>query len=228
MAELRLSNYYFLFRDKQSRIHHRTHPYPVPPTSIRLFLRPSPLQQAWSARLPAQRLRCQCPLCPQLCGATKDHSGATARETRLWETEETAVEEEDDCWDETAVCMAWGAEGFLCVRYSSSLFSTIFFSCTLCNVYYTQTLTTNKNRWEPEFFYEGRKYSEEQQDKESPEAAQKPDTKQREAFKKQADALQGTNKQAWKPTWQVLGLNYDRTSIIKDAFKGSSSSTSSS
>lgn len=107
-------------------------------------------------------------------------------------------------------------------------FSAIFFSCTLCSMYYTQTLATNKNRWEPEFFYEGRKYSEEQQDKESPEAAQKPDTKQREAFKKQADALQGTNKQAWKPTWQVLGLNYDRTSIIKDAFKGSSSSTSSS
>lgn len=44
----------------------------------------------------------------------------------------------------------------------------------------------------------------------------KPDDEMREAFKNAADEVNDERgASGWRPTWQALGLNYDRTSLFK-------------
>jgi large subunit ribosomal protein L23 len=51
-------------------------------------------------------------------------------------------------------------------------------------------------------------------EKAQPKATLKPNTDEREAFEQQAkELLEG--KTVWRPTWQALGLNYDRSSLSK-------------
>jgi hypothetical protein len=68
--------------------------------------------------------------------------------------------------------------------------------------------------WEKDQFYNHQKYSKEMQESQQPAASAKPTKNESETFEKQAkDLLEG--KATWKPTWQVLGLQYDRPSLAK-------------
>ena len=63
----------------------------------------------------------------------------------------------------------------------------------------------------------------------NPEVGREVNEDQREAFKKQAEDLKGEErKQTWQPTWQKLGLSYDRTAIFSNAVKAVSKSSKSS
>lgn len=45
-----------------------------------------------------------------------------------------------------------------------------------------------------------------------PQAKREPDEDARKAYAKQASQLL-EGKKKWRPTWQALGLNYDRASV---------------
>lgn len=68
--------------------------------------------------------------------------------------------------------------------------------------------------WQPEQFYRHREYSQEYQEATQPSAAAKPVKHEAEAYENQAKELLEGQK-AWKPTWQVLGLSYDRPALAK-------------
>lgn len=83
-----------------------------------------------------------------------------------------------------------------------------------------------KYRWEHDQYYKANKYQDEQQRKAQPKAAMEPDNDEREAYEKQAqELLEG--KQAWRPTWQALGLNYDRPAVLPRSGSKTPSSTGS-
>lgn len=64
------------------------------------------------------------------------------------------------------------------------------------------------NRWEKNQFYEATEYQE-KQGKPQTESAKEPNEAEREAYAEQAK-LMLEGKLKWRPTWQALGLNYDR------------------
>ncbi|KAJ9209682.1 hypothetical protein DTO166G4_8726 [Paecilomyces variotii] len=66
--------------------------------------------------------------------------------------------------------------------------------------------------WEKDQFFKAAQYQKDMQSKNDPQSAMEPNKPEREAFEKQAkELLEG--KQTWRPTWQALGLNYDRPAI---------------
>ncbi|KUL90850.1 hypothetical protein ZTR_00901 [Talaromyces verruculosus] len=72
----------------------------------------------------------------------------------------------------------------------------------------------DRSAWQPDQFYRHREYSQEYQEAAQPSAAAKPVKQEAEAYENQAkELLEGTK--AWKPTWQVLGLSYDRPALAK-------------
>ncbi|KAL2006183.1 hypothetical protein VTN00DRAFT_9837 [Thermoascus crustaceus] len=63
--------------------------------------------------------------------------------------------------------------------------------------------------WEKDQFFKAEEYQEEQSNRQQPRAAMEPNKAEREAYAEQAkELLEG--KRRWRPTWQALGLNYDR------------------
>ncbi|OJJ50923.1 hypothetical protein ASPZODRAFT_21426 [Penicilliopsis zonata CBS 506.65] len=76
--------------------------------------------------------------------------------------------------------------------------------------------------WETEQYYKAKKYQDHLHDQQRPEAAMEANKEDRQAFEEQAKELQD-GKRVWRPTWQALGLNYDRTAVNRRS-KGSASS----
>lgn len=82
---------------------------------------------------------------------------------------------------------------------------------------------TDMSPWEKDQYFNAEKYQEEIQRSQRPDAAMEPNKAEREEYAKEAkQLLEGTK--TWRPTWQALGLNYDR-SLLK-ATKGSASTSS--
>ena len=79
------------------------------------------------------------------------------------------------------------------------------------------------NRWEKDQYFKAEKYQEEIQRSQRPEAANEPNKTEREEYAKEAKELLAGTK-TWRPTWQALGLNYDRS--IFRAGKNSTSTSS--
>lgn len=68
--------------------------------------------------------------------------------------------------------------------------------------------------WQPDQFYRHREFSQEYQEAAMPSASAKPVKNEAEAYENQAkELLEG--KQTWKPTWQALGLSYNRPALAK-------------
>lgn len=82
---------------------------------------------------------------------------------------------------------------------------------------------SKKYRWEKDQFYKAAKFQKQIQDAQQPDAAMKANKEEREAFEEEAKKLLDGSK-AWRPTWQALGLNYNRSIIGngKGPFGGSS------
>ncbi|KAL6238629.1 hypothetical protein BDW75DRAFT_201209 [Aspergillus navahoensis] len=75
-------------------------------------------------------------------------------------------------------------------------------------------------KWEKDQFFKAKKYQDKIQEAQKPDAPMKPNTEMREAYEEAAkDILSG--KKTWRPTWQALGLNYDRPVLSGAAGKGS-------
>ena len=64
-------------------------------------------------------------------------------------------------------------------------------------------------RWEKDRFYETKKMQDEYQDSHHPDATKKAPKTRREILAEQAQKILD-GKETWKPTWQALGLNYNR------------------
>jgi hypothetical protein len=66
--------------------------------------------------------------------------------------------------------------------------------------------------WEKDQYHNAAEYQEEVQRQQQPKSTMEPDKAKREAYEKQAKELLA-GRQAWRPTWRALGLNYDRPTI---------------
>jgi large subunit ribosomal protein L23 len=82
------------------------------------------------------------------------------------------------------------------------------------------------NRWEHDQYTKAQNHEEETRQSRQPSDITKPDEKAREAFGNSAKEIR--EKKTWRPTWQALGLNYDRASLWKNGKKGEDSTGSSS
>ena len=71
------------------------------------------------------------------------------------------------------------------------------------------------NRWEKETYYAAKKEQDEFQDSLAPDAATKAPEAKRKLLAEQAK-LMLEGKETWKPTWQALGLNFDRPLLGRD------------
>lgn len=72
----------------------------------------------------------------------------------------------------------------------------------------------DQSPWEKDQFFSHQKYGKELQEANHPSASSKPVKDQAETFEKQAKEL-AEGKATWKPTWQTLGLRYDRPALKK-------------
>lgn len=79
-------------------------------------------------------------------------------------------------------------------------------------------------RWEQDQHHKAYKEQLGYEKKQQPDAKNEPDTEAREAFEEAVHE----RSQSWKPTWQALGLNYDRTSLWKSGKEKEESKESSS
>ncbi|RMJ28512.1 hypothetical protein PHISP_00639 [Aspergillus sp. HF37] len=79
--------------------------------------------------------------------------------------------------------------------------------------------------WEQEQFNKAHEYQRERQQAQRPDNITKPDEQAREAFDNAAKEVR-EEKKTWRPTWQALGLNYDRASLWKNGKKDSTGSSS--
>ncbi|OJI96091.1 hypothetical protein ASPVEDRAFT_122817 [Aspergillus versicolor CBS 583.65] len=81
----------------------------------------------------------------------------------------------------------------------------------------------NMDAWEKDQFFKAAKYQDQIQKAQRPDAGMQPDKESREAFDAEAKKLLSGEK-PWRPTWQALGLNYDRPAVgsAKGPFSGSS------
>ncbi|PLN79164.1 ribosomal protein L23 family protein [Aspergillus taichungensis] len=68
--------------------------------------------------------------------------------------------------------------------------------------------------WEQEQFHNTSKYQKDMQRAQRPDAGMEPNKEARKEYEADAKKLLDGSK-AWRPTWQALGLNYDRTTIGK-------------
>ncbi|KAL4931535.1 mitochondrial 54S ribosomal protein uL23m [Aspergillus undulatus] len=83
--------------------------------------------------------------------------------------------------------------------------------------------------WEKDQYHKAAKFQKQSQDENNPTKLRvEPKEGEHEAFDEQAKQLLNGEK-AWRPTWQALGLNYDRPAIGgKPPFPGSGSGSESS
>jgi large subunit ribosomal protein L23 len=65
------------------------------------------------------------------------------------------------------------------------------------------------NSWEKEQFFKAEKYQTKLQDAQKPDAAMQANKEERESLENEAKKLLSGEK-PWRPTWQALGLSYDR------------------
>ena len=69
-------------------------------------------------------------------------------------------------------------------------------------------------RWDREMFMHNERSQDDYRDSRMHDSILKPNNKVRDTFKDRAKEIQeGTR--VWRPTWQALGLNYDRSSVAK-------------
>ncbi|KAL5341585.1 ribosomal protein L23-domain-containing protein [Aspergillus crustosus] len=73
--------------------------------------------------------------------------------------------------------------------------------------------------WEKEQFYKAEKYQSQVQDSQKPDAGMKPNTEERESLEAEAKKLLSGEK-PWRPTWQALGLSYERGVLGNGKGKG--------
>ncbi|KAL2853215.1 hypothetical protein BJY01DRAFT_77800 [Aspergillus pseudoustus] len=75
--------------------------------------------------------------------------------------------------------------------------------------------------WEKDQFFKAAKYQDNIQKSQQFENKTKPNTEEREAFEAEANKLLDGSK-PWRPTWQALGLNYNRPAVgdAKGIFPG--------
>lgn len=96
------------------------------------------------------------------------------------------------------------------------LLSAFFYSlccCVLCVVHvYVGCMANDKNRWEKDQFFKAAKYQSDVQQANSPNAGMEPNKPERESFEEEANEILG-GKKTWRPTWQALGLSYDRSAL---------------
>lgn len=83
----------------------------------------------------------------------------------------------------------------------------------LCVVHvYVGCMANDKNRWEKDQFFKAAKYQSDVQQANSPNAGMEPNKPERESFEEEANEILG-GKKTWRPTWQALGLSYDRSAL---------------
>jgi hypothetical protein len=77
------------------------------------------------------------------------------------------------------------------------------------------------HRWEKDQYFKAAEYQDNIQKSQQFENKTKPNEAEREAFEAEAKKLLDGSK-PWRPTWQALGLNYNRSSVgdAKDIFPG--------
>ncbi|KAI9376351.1 hypothetical protein BJX61DRAFT_490342 [Aspergillus egyptiacus] len=75
--------------------------------------------------------------------------------------------------------------------------------------------------WEKDQFWKAAKYQNDMQEARRPEAAMEPNKEEREVFAEEAQKLLSGEK-PWRPTWQALGLNYDRPVVGGKGLSGRS------
>lgn len=76
------------------------------------------------------------------------------------------------------------------------------------------TIPGRKIRWEKDQFFKAAKYQSDIQQANRPDAGMEPNKPEREAFEKEAkEIVEG--KKTWRPTWQALGLSYDRSALAR-------------
>lgn len=80
------------------------------------------------------------------------------------------------------------------------------------------------DRWEQDQYNKAYEYETEYQKKRQPDATKQADEVERETFENAAKEIR--EKKTWRPTWQALGLNYDRTSLWKSGKEDSTGSSS--
>ncbi|KAL4919753.1 ribosomal protein L23-domain-containing protein [Aspergillus aurantiobrunneus] len=70
----------------------------------------------------------------------------------------------------------------------------------------------NMEAWEQDQFFKAEKYQDQIQKSQRPDAGMQVDKEAREAFDEEAKKLLAGEK-PWRPTWQALGLSFDRPSL---------------
>ncbi|KAE8352635.1 hypothetical protein BDV28DRAFT_157702 [Aspergillus coremiiformis] len=75
---------------------------------------------------------------------------------------------------------------------------------------------TDLEPWERDQFHKAAEYQSDVQDQQRPEAKMKPNSDMRTSYAKEAEKLLDGSK-SWRPTWQALGLSYDRTEVGKSS-----------
>lgn len=86
-------------------------------------------------------------------------------------------------------------------------------------------MANDLDRWEQDQYNKAHDYEQAYQKKRQPEAAKEADETARETFENAAREIR-EEKKTWRPTWQALGLNYDRTSLWKSGKEDSTGSSS--
>jgi large subunit ribosomal protein L23 len=120
---------------------------------------------------------------------------------------ETAdLEEENDGRNEAAICVARGSQGYGPVRLipAPGILDTSYAPGS-----FPAVCANNPNRWEHDQFHKAAKYQSDMQKTQRPDAAMQAPKEEREVFEEAAKEILSGSK-PWRPTWQALGLSYDR------------------
>lgn len=107
----------------------------------------------------------------------------------------------------------------ICLRMFFFTFLPFFCSASHVNHWFWLTVSADiffffKHSWEQEQFHNTSKYQRDMQRSQRPDAGMEPNKEERKEYEADAKKLLDGSK-AWRPTWQALGLNYDRTTIGK-------------
>lgn len=86
--------------------------------------------------------------------------------------------------------------------------------------FFSAVCANDSNRWEHDQFHKAAKYQSDMQKTQRPDAAMQAPKEEREVFEEAAKEIMSGSK-PWRPTWQALGLSYDRP--VVGAAKGSPS-----
>ncbi|KMU87914.1 mitochondrial ribosomal protein subunit L23 [Coccidioides immitis H538.4] len=80
--------------------------------------------------------------------------------------------------------------------------------------------------WERDTYFEAKKMQEDYQEAHGPESGMKAPERQRELLAEQAKRLK-QGRETWQPTWQTLGLNFERPLLRPQTTPSSQTSSSS-